>query len=132
MKIIGKKCLTKSGWWNCKYTNLHICDCFVTPIFDSVLNYGMLALMGSRYRSLYRFDCNFRTCIAAIEINIFCFHVILTDRYMLTTYVIKFQVPHVCHFLRLTVMHTKLLGIMSVDFDVTDQLLTRCCTWVRY
>jgi hypothetical protein len=77
--------------------NLQICDCFVNFIFVSVLNYGILALMGSGYRSLHRFDCIFRTCIAAIEINVFCFHVFLTDRYMLTAYVIKFLVPHVFH-----------------------------------
>lgn len=29
-------------------------------------------------------------------------------------------------------MLTKLLGITSVNFDVTDQLLITCCTWVRY
>lgn len=55
--------------------NLQICDCSVNFIFDSVIYYGMLALMGSGYRSLYCFDCIFRTCIAAIEINVFCFHV---------------------------------------------------------
>lgn len=73
--------------------NLQICDCFFNFIFDSVLNYGILALMVSGYRSLYRFDCIFGTCIAAIEINVFCFHVFLTDRYMLMAYVIKFLVP---------------------------------------
>jgi hypothetical protein len=69
----------------------------------------MLALMGSRYRSLYRFDCIFRTRIAAVEINVFSFHVFLTDRYMHTTYVIKLQVSHGCQ-LRLTVYAHEITG----------------------
>lgn len=77
--------------------------------------------------SLYRFDCIFRICIAAVEITVFCFHVFLTDRYILTAYIIKFLVPHVFHCLRLTVYAHEITGDYECRFrynrPTNDQML---------